>query len=81
MRNTIKAFGMVMLMALAACSQGEKGGAGGSEESTGATIDSSVVGKDSEMVDTRKNIEMTDEQKQSLPGRNKEATESDETKQ
>lgn len=44
--------------------------------STGTPIDTSVVGKDTSPVSTRKDIENSDEQKLTLPGR--DTTKSDE---
>lgn len=51
-------------------------GCGNSEKSQdtaaqnqGTPIDSSVVGKDTSPVDTRKNIDKNDAQKQAIPGR------------
>jgi len=48
------------------------------EAATGEPIDTAVVGKDTSPVSTRKDIENSDEQKMTLPGR--DTTHSDEPK-
>ncbi|MGV3603176.1 MAG: hypothetical protein ACO1N1_18305 [Dyadobacter fermentans] len=51
----------------------------GEAADTGTPIDTAVVGKDSSPVSTRKDIENSDEQKLTLPGR--DTTQSDEPRQ
>jgi hypothetical protein len=48
------------------CSQKEKSQ---NEANQGTPIDSTVIGKDTTSVDVRDNIEQSDEQKRSTPGR------------
>ncbi|WP_353721116.1 hypothetical protein [Dyadobacter sp. 676] len=68
-------FTTILLISLLhlACTKNDNAG---EEASQGAPIDSSVVGKDSSPVSTRKDIENSDEQKLTLPGR--DTTRSDE---
>ena len=66
---------LALTLFAAACTKNEKDH---QETDAGTPIDSAVVGKDTSPVSTRKDIEMSDEDKQTLPGR--DTTNSDEPK-
>ena len=68
MKKTAQGFCLMLLLACAAC--GGKGSYSGSE--AGQAMDTSVVEKDTNSVDTRKNIELSDPQKQAIPGQSKD---------
>jgi hypothetical protein len=69
MKNTILRLGLLLLLVAAACNSGNKDSA----NETNQPIDTSVVGKDTAMADTRRDIELSDPEKQSLPGRSKDS--------
>lgn len=64
MKKTAQGFCLMLMFACAAC--GGKSNESGSEG--GQAIDTSVVEMDTNSVDTRKNIELSDPQKQAVPG-------------
>ncbi|MCE6992961.1 hypothetical protein [Dyadobacter sp. CY323] len=73
MKTGIFATLCIAAMLLLGCSKNESNQ---SESDQGTPIDSSVVGKDTSSFDTRKDIEQSDEQKLTNPGR--DTTNSDE---
>ena len=73
--KTIIICALALTLFASACSQNQKKT---ENAEAGTPIDSTVIGKDTSQTATRTNIEMSDEEKQTLPGR--DTTNTDEPK-
>jgi hypothetical protein len=69
MRKTAQGFCIMLLLACTACGSGNKD----SGNEGGQAIDSTVIEKDTNMADTRKDIELSDPEKKAIPGQSKDS--------